>query len=151
MFHDKLSTCSGGIVRIQGTPDELKGKSRAEVCAMALVDPEWWAYLTVLEAVASMLRRLHHWAETCPCHSELVLALYKLAHHNEMLGVEAYTTLLACSDPHPLVDVLKSEPLHSEGLLWLDGRSLGDEGLDNLTMFISKFRFAWTAERRSSY
>lgn len=238
--------CVGHVFRafgVAGVPDELKGKTRSEVCSLAILDPEFWAYLAMLDVIASMLRTLHHWVEWCPCHGDHILLLddldlgsnlreelvqlwsqcplrgcrapclaagefttlvrqvgdvsaatlmlsfpsditaqqrqklvlefnmgrshlefyfglklhhwtqppwlvYKLAHHDEILAAEAYGELMSCSDPHPLVERLKAEPLCSEGMLWMGGSSLGDVGLENLTIFVSKLRFAWTAERR---
>jgi hypothetical protein len=54
--------------------DDLKGKTKSEICDFAIKDPTWWGYLTMLEHLASLLRSCHHWAEWCGCHEKAVLA-----------------------------------------------------------------------------
>lgn len=58
-----------------GNEAGLQGRGRAEVVDLAIRDRSWWAYLRMLEQLAFFLRQLHHWAEWCPCHGDLVLQL----------------------------------------------------------------------------
>ena len=84
--------------------------------------------------------KLHHWAQP-------PWLLYKMAHHNDVLAIEAFQQCVSSNDPHVLVKALKEEPLRTEGLQWLDGQSLGDAGMEHLTLFVAKLKFAPTAER----
>ena len=45
----------------------------------AIASPFYWAYLQVVDHLCAPIRRLFHWAEWCPCHGKLVLALDGLA------------------------------------------------------------------------
>ncbi len=47
------------------------------MCDSAITDPKFWAYLRILEYIAEFLRRIHHWAEWCPCHWDIVRAVSK--------------------------------------------------------------------------
>lgn len=64
---------------ISGDEAELRGRGRSEVVDMAIRDRKWWSYLRILEHLASVLRKLQHWAEWCPCHSDLVIQLEGMA------------------------------------------------------------------------
>ena len=44
----------------------------AEQVTSAVQDPSWWGWLAMLEVVCSLLREHTIWAESCPCHYELM-------------------------------------------------------------------------------
>jgi hypothetical protein len=52
--------------------DGQQWKTNVDKADDAIKDPAFWGYLRMLDAIASMIRRLHHFAEWCPCHGELV-------------------------------------------------------------------------------
>ena len=52
-------------------------KTNYQRCDDAIRDRYWWAYLQVLEEVARLIRKLHHFAEWCECHGTLVSELQK--------------------------------------------------------------------------
>eukprot|EP00971_Amphidinium_carterae_P234317 4649633-Amphidinium_carterae.1 len=74
--------------------------------------------------------------------------LYKLASFDEQLGRRACDELLqneTCQ--HPKLLRLKAEPLLTQAQKWVGGESLAHPDMAELRLFVSAFRFAWTAER----
>ena len=78
-------------------------KTNVDKAHAAIVDPYFWAYLQVLEEVASLMRQLHHYAEWCECHEELVLQVERAQidhqHKQALLGLWSKCPGRGCRAP----------------------------------------------------
>ena len=79
-----LVACWDEQLFLQGFVDDNEGQQRvtahlAEDVSKAVGNPTWWAWLSMLEVVCSILREHIAWAESCPCHYHL---LHR--HHGEI-------------------------------------------------------------------
>ena len=72
-----LVACWDEQLFLQGFANDNEGQQRssahlAEDVSKAVGNPTWWAWLSMLEVVCSILREHIAWAESCPCHYHLL-------------------------------------------------------------------------------
>ena len=74
-----LVTCWDENVYLQGNDaqaEESQRRAAAELArdvSVAVHDPSWWGWLSMLEVVCSLLRKHMFWAESCPCHYHILV------------------------------------------------------------------------------
>ena len=82
-------------VFLGGNADQDEGRRRstldlAQDVSKAVHDPAWWAWLSMLEVLCGLLREHTVWAESCPCHYDI------LHSHGQHLSKELKAQFKCC-------------------------------------------------------
>ena len=72
-----MVTCWDERLFLQGldAAEDQRNRSARELAvdvSKAVHDPAWWGWMAMLEVVCSLLRQHTIWAESCPCHHDLL-------------------------------------------------------------------------------